>query len=240
MSSPNVVRINTRVAGCAATMRRVAAIPSSTGMRMSISTTSGRSRRASVTASSPSPASPTTVVSGSVSKIFRRPTRTSAWSSAIRTVVIGSAAGRARRSRRSAAGVEAAAVERHTLAHAHEAVPAGCCRRRGSGAVVGDLELERVRRVADLDPRPRLARVLQRVRQRLLHDPVGGQLDPDWELAWLTFDLELDGKAGFPELPDENRNVGEAGLGREWLVRAATEHAQQTTHLGQRAAARSL
>ncbi len=60
------------------TMRRVASIPSSTGMRMSISTTSGRKRRASETASSPSPASPTMSVSGSASRILRRPTRTSA------------------------------------------------------------------------------------------------------------------------------------------------------------------
>jgi hypothetical protein len=33
------------VPGCARTMRLVASIPSSTGMRMSISTTSGRNRR---------------------------------------------------------------------------------------------------------------------------------------------------------------------------------------------------
>ena len=52
--------------------------------------------------------------------------------------------------------------------------------------------------------------------------------------------MELDGKAGFPELPHENRDVREAGLGREWFVGVATEHAQQATHLGQRAAARSL
>jgi hypothetical protein len=50
---------------------------------------------------SPSPASPTTLVSGSASRILRSPTRASARSSAIRTVVIGSAAARERRSRRS-------------------------------------------------------------------------------------------------------------------------------------------
>ena len=73
-------------------------------------------------------------------------------------------------------------------------------RRRTSCAVVGDLELERVRSVANVDARPRLPGVLERVRQRLLDDPVGRELDPDRELAWLAFDLELDSKPGFPEL----------------------------------------
>ena len=80
-----MVRISTRVAGWAAAIRRVASMPSRTGIRMSISTTSGRVRRASATASCPSLASPTTAVSGSFSRILRSPTRTSAWSSAIST-----------------------------------------------------------------------------------------------------------------------------------------------------------
>ena len=63
---------------------------------------------------------------------------------------------------------------------------------------------------------------------------------PTGQLASLAFDVELDGKAGFPELAHENRDVGEARLGRERFVRVATEHAEQTTHLGQRAATRLL
>ncbi len=67
----------------AATTRRVASMPSSSGMRMSISTTSGFSRRAMSTACTPSTASPTTSMSSSASKIILKPARTSAWSSAI-------------------------------------------------------------------------------------------------------------------------------------------------------------
>ena len=70
--------MRTLVSACAWTICRVASIPSSTGMRMSISTTSGLSRLASRTASSPSAASPMTVASGSPSRILRNLTRTSA------------------------------------------------------------------------------------------------------------------------------------------------------------------
>ena len=68
----------------AAMMRRVASMPSSSGMRMSMSTTSGSSALAIVTASAPSEASPTTSRSSSASRIILNPARTSAWSSAIR------------------------------------------------------------------------------------------------------------------------------------------------------------
>src|SRR5204863_7077908 len=59
----------------------------------------------------------------------------------------------------------------------------------------------------------------------------------DRELASLALDMELDGKAGFPELVDQDRDVGQPGLGRERFVRIAAEHAEEATHLGQRAAA---
>lgn len=51
----------------------VASMPSMRGMRMSMSTTSGRSCRARSTASQPSPASPTTVNSPVDSRISRNP-----------------------------------------------------------------------------------------------------------------------------------------------------------------------
>ena len=53
-------------------------------MRMSASTTSGRSRRARSRAAAPSAASPTTAMSGWASRMSRKPLRTSSWSSAIR------------------------------------------------------------------------------------------------------------------------------------------------------------
>ncbi|MFC5820455.1 hypothetical protein [Nonomuraea harbinensis] len=45
--------MSTRVSGRAAQMRRVASMPSIAGMRTSMSTTSGRCRAASATASAP-------------------------------------------------------------------------------------------------------------------------------------------------------------------------------------------
>src|ERR1051326_371217 len=56
---------------------------------MSISTTSGRSRRTTLTASAPSVASPTTQMHGSDSRIMRNPARTSAWSSAMTALTNG-------------------------------------------------------------------------------------------------------------------------------------------------------
>src|SRR6202035_3762843 len=65
--------------------RRVASMPSTPGMRMSISTTSGRSVRTASMAADPSAASPTTSRSGCASRIMRKPARIRAWSSTMRT-----------------------------------------------------------------------------------------------------------------------------------------------------------
>ena len=64
---------------------RVASSPSSLGMRMSKRHTSGFSRRASDTATTPSGASATTSMSGWASMMARNPARTISWSSAIST-----------------------------------------------------------------------------------------------------------------------------------------------------------
>src|SRR6266568_2195572 len=63
-------------------------MPSVPGIRISIRTTSGACRPARSTASSPSPASATTVRSSSVSRIMRKPRRSSGWSSASRTEML--------------------------------------------------------------------------------------------------------------------------------------------------------
>ena len=78
-----------------AEMRRVASRPSTPGIRMSISTTSARSRRARSTAWAPSVASPTTSRSSAASMSTWNPARISAWSSASRTrITAGSFLGR--------------------------------------------------------------------------------------------------------------------------------------------------
>ena len=57
-------------------------------MRMSISTTSGRVRWQSSTPSRPFSASPTTSMSGWASRIMLKPSRISAWSSTIATLMV--------------------------------------------------------------------------------------------------------------------------------------------------------
>ena len=86
-SRSNVVRMMIRVlapAGTADRIRFVASIPSIPGMRMSMSTTSGRSFAVAATASAPSAASAATSIPADA-RISRNPPRTSAWSSAITT-----------------------------------------------------------------------------------------------------------------------------------------------------------
>ena len=118
-----VVSTSTRGGSGVASTWRVAASPSTRGIRTSMSTTSGRCRRASATASTPSAASATTCRSGSRSISDRKPSRTRAWSSASRTQINSATAG----TRESSAGRRAAHREpaaRRRRRHA-------ACRRRG-------------------------------------------------------------------------------------------------------------
>ncbi len=82
-SRSKVVSTSTLVSTPDSTIRRVAAMPSSTGIRMSIRVTSGTSSETIATASSPLPASPTTSKSLSPSSSERNPARTMPWSSTI-------------------------------------------------------------------------------------------------------------------------------------------------------------
>jgi hypothetical protein len=71
-----VVRMRMRVEDSIAARRRVASSPSTLGIRMSISATSGAKRRTAATACSPSAASPRTSMSGSWLSNERKPART--------------------------------------------------------------------------------------------------------------------------------------------------------------------
>ena len=79
-SRSKVVRISTRVpaAPSGPVICRVASMPSMTGIRTSIRTTSGRARRASATASVPVLASPTTVKPSVAPTMPQNPARTRA------------------------------------------------------------------------------------------------------------------------------------------------------------------
>jgi hypothetical protein len=83
-SRSNVVKMSARTS-VLCVICLVASMPSMTGMRTSIKMTSGLVRRAASTASTPLPASPTTVNPGVAAMIPQNPTRTRAWSSATTT-----------------------------------------------------------------------------------------------------------------------------------------------------------
>ncbi len=137
-STWNVVRTAT-CGGCGwARICRVAARPSSTGIRMSISTTSGRSSRAARTPAAPSPASPTTSKPPAASSTVRRPNRTSSSSSTSSTRITSAAPPR-RRSRRPAAARPAAG--RPACAPAHPGRPARSRRRRPARSVAAPAPL---------------------------------------------------------------------------------------------------
>ena len=125
----------------------MAASPSSTGIRMSISVTSGCSRVTTSTASWPFAASPTTSRSGSDSSSDRKPARTMPWSSQMTMRVISrSLSGRRGGQPGAAAGgglePHRAAVQRHPLADADQAVTAVRRFGRYAAAVVLDLDVE--------------------------------------------------------------------------------------------------
>jgi hypothetical protein len=85
---------------------------------------------------------------------------------------------------------------------------------------------------------PRGPGVAERVRQRLLHDPVRGEVDARRQLDRIALDAVLDRQARVADLLDEPAERRHPRLRRErgQLVRAA-EHPEQAAHLGERGAA---
>jgi DNA-binding NarL/FixJ family response regulator len=88
--SVTLVRTSTRAATPRARSSVSAAKPSAPGILRSMSTISGSSDSASVTADTPSSASPTTSMSSWMPRKVRSPCRTTGWSSAIRTLIVPS------------------------------------------------------------------------------------------------------------------------------------------------------
>src|SRR6202042_1220591 len=241
----------------------VASIPSMTGMRTSMRTTSGPSCRLSSTASAPSLAVPTTVKSGCVSSSAANPARTIWWSSATMILiaggasVIGSCLSRRRLGRDGQAGLnhEAAGVpgacaqlaadRGRALAHAEQPVPADLRRSeraegagpRGTGAVVADAQHEGVCGVVQLDVDGGALRVPARVRQRLLDDAVGGQLDARVKRGHGTGDDEADARPrGVACLLEEVIELPQAGLGLpvgDTAPGVLAQDAEQPPHLGE-------
>src|SRR5215211_140415 len=199
-SSMNVESTTTPVSGRSSRIPLQTASPSASPSGVSLrssSTTSGRVRSTVRSASAAPPASATTVISGSSSRIDRRPRRTIAWSSTIRTRVLtaylastafGWARGLERRGHVEADPAAPPAHETHarpklssTIGHVRE--PAVIVRLAASGALKPALEPLRLTgavvshdqhdvalAVPDGHPRPRCLRVADDVEQGLPGD----------------------------------------------------------------------
>src|ERR1700694_5625259 len=241
---------------------RVASIPSTPGMRMSIRTTSGSSVRTASIAADPSPASPTTSRSGWASRIIRKPARISAWSSTMRTRIRpppcpppgagegvlaaiarkrGGSEWKAGVDRESAGGIASrlklAAEERDPLAHPDQPVS-----RRGGRvtavacAVVANIEGEHPLRVVHPDIDAPGARVFKDVGGCLLHDPVGGQVDRGRKRPRFAIHPGVDLESGGAQRHDQVAQLADAGLRatiRSGTI-AAAQHAEQPVQFDQR------
>ena len=81
--------------------------------------------------------------------------------------------------------------------------PASPRSRWPDAPLVRDLDLERPRRIRQMDAGAGTGRVLERVRERLLDDPVRGEFDACVERTALAVDRQLDRQAGGADLLDE-------------------------------------
>ena len=150
----------------------------------------------------PSPASPTTSMSSVSSRIMRNPVRTSAWSSTSRTrIVTGPALGRSGSAAQTRnppdgprPGVHVAAEHGDAFGDAAQPVAVGRAARRppapSSVTSSSSRSGRNSSRATALTPAPAC---LSGVGQRLLHDPVGGQVDAGRQRHRLAVDLKVTG-----------------------------------------------
>ena len=244
-SRSKVVSTRTRGLVSSTTMRRVASIPSTPGIRTSISTTSGWSSAASVAASAPSPASPTTSIPGS-------PREDQAEARADERLVVGeqdpdhaSSSVRQPRVDREPAlaarpGVDLAADDatRSLIPSRPLPVPGAVRPPRPSSTTV---DLDRVGREAHVDARDRRPGMLEHVRQRLLDDPVAADVDSGRDAVRDALDWS---STGSPDARISSASAGSRssdGLRRPRLLLVVVpQHPEQPAHLAERLLARAL
>src|SRR5699024_6139596 len=80
--------------------------------------------------------------------------------------------------------------------------------------------------------------VLARIRQGLLHDPVGGQVQAGRQRDRITLDMEVHTQARLPGLVDESLETAEAGLRGPRRAAVVAEHIEHPPHLPHRVAPR--
>ena len=259
-SVSNVVSTITRTpasAGSAATARS-AAIPSSRGIRMSIRTTSGRTRRTRSSAARPSSASPTSSRSSSELIKVRSPIRTSGWSSTTttgsgrRVAPAGSVTGDRRRGPTS--GSSARSTRPPTRARPSVTVPPSEAARSrmpriplpsSSRAAPGPSSLTSTTSASgpagDPDGRPGVAGVPDDVRQALLHDPERRLVHRGGQRLAARRARGRRRSAGRPRAAPPTRSSSRSRPGgrRPRLARRVPEHPQRRPQLGQRVPARA-
>ena len=110
---------------------------------------------------------------------------------------------------------------------------------RTCSTVVDYLKLDVVAAIANGHTHVGGSRVLERVGQRLLHDPVGGEVDAGRQQPRLALDRKLDGQTDLTHLIDERLELAEAGLRPECgFGVGAAQQAEHAPKLAERLAPR--
>src|SRR6266702_136658 len=109
--------------------------------------------------------------------------------------------------------------------------------RGGPAPGIGHRHGDVARLIADGDRGLARAGMLDRVGQRLLHDPVSGQAHAGWQLARAALDAQVHGDPGLAHLPEYLAELADRrgrGRGRPAVdVGRAAQHAEEAAQLGQ-------
>ena len=135
---------------------------------------------------------------------------------------------------------ERAARERGAFPHAHQPVARDRLSAGRTRAEVPDAHAERLVAVQQVDLDVRTRSVAPGIRQRLLDDPVRGQVDAQREPPDIPAPRDADIGSRRPRLVDQIVEVAEPGLGRPVGLAAGVfaKHAEQPAGLGERLARR--
>src|SRR5262249_50909461 len=116
---------------------------------------------------------------------------------------------------------ELTAERRDAFAHPDQAAAVAPTCGRWPRPVVEDIDAEGLGVEAERHRRVLRAGVTQGVRERLLDDPVRGELKRRWQLTLLAHNLELDVEAARPHLPEQRLQPADGRLRRECRLLAA-------------------
>ena len=123
-----------------------------------------------------------------------------------------------------------AAEQRGSFAHSGQPVPGPGHGRGCALAVVGHGDFHVVVAIVQVNGCVSRAGVLEGIGQRLLHDPVRGQVQRVWQRYGLTRARQFDRQPGGADLVEEAVQRDEAGLRLLWrdlrLLRGRAEHAE--------------